>query len=84
MAAPTPFLPGLARGEEWSENGGPGGSRRWEKGMDGGDPPQPSGPSQTRCCPPNLQVLPSQGCPFAPTSPAGPLNLYPPSLPMAD
>lgn len=43
--------------------------------------PQPSGPSQTRCCPLNLQVLPSQGYPFAPTSPAGPLNLYPPSLP---
>lgn len=39
MAAPTPFLPGLARGAEWSENGGPGGWRMWEKGMDGRHPP---------------------------------------------
>lgn len=51
MAAPTPFLPGLARGEEWSENGGPEGSRIWEKGMDGGDPPNLPDP-------PKLVVVP--------------------------
>lgn len=60
MVAPTPFLPSFARGAEWSENGGPGareygGRECWIEGT----PPKPSGPSQTRCCPRNLRVLPS-------------------------
>ena len=63
--------------------GGPGARECGRRGgMEG--TPQPSGPSQTRCCPRNLQVLPSQSCPFAPTFPAGPLILYPLDLPMAD
>ncbi len=80
MAAPVPFLPGLARGAEGTGHGGPGGSRIGETGKGRRDP-QPSGPSRTRCRPRNLQVLASRGWPVAPTSPAGPLRPCAPHLP---
>lgn len=56
MAAPTPFLPGLARSGVRMGNLG---AREYGVGNRLKAPSEPFGPSQTRCCPCKLQFLAS-------------------------